>query len=106
MIWTVASVDKQPEILLESWMIAEVESPLWEGKTCHFVGYNLTDREGRVSSAIEVFDPDKKLGITNSGRVYQLSGRPGDGSADGQHVFKSWCRLNKVTSTKVATNLP
>jgi hypothetical protein len=46
------------------------------------------DRQGRASSAIVEFDPDTLTGVTESGRVYQLRGRPSM-EGDGQHVCPS-----------------
>ena len=100
-IWRVKPIAEVPEVILDNWTIFEVMTPLWPGKTRHFVGYNLGDREGRVSSAIVEFDVEKMLGKTRSGRVYKLAGHQGDGSADGLHTWGLWCRRNEVTECQV-----
>jgi hypothetical protein len=94
-IWNTKSVTESPEVILEQWRIFEAKSPYWEGVTRHFVGYNITDSEGRVSSAIQEFDPDTMQGITRSGRVYKLSGGPGWNS-DAEYVWSRWCEINSI----------
>jgi hypothetical protein len=100
-IWKVKPIAEAPELILDNWTIFEVSTPLWPGKTRHFVGYNVGDREGRVSSEIAEFDVEKMLGKTRSGRVYKLSGRQGDGSSDGLHTWGLWCRRNKIAECQV-----
>jgi len=100
-IWRIKPIAESPEIILDNWTIFEVSTPLWPGKTRHFVGYNHRDREGRVSSAIVEFDAEKMLGKTRSGRVYKLTGRQGDGSPDGLHTWGLWCRRNEVAECQV-----
>jgi hypothetical protein len=99
----VAPIEVEPEIVLIDWAVYEVSSNLWSDKTRHFVGYNVYGREGRVSSAINVFDRDKMVGITSSGRTYQLQGPPGDGSEDGLHVFDWWCERNEIREKIMVT---
>jgi hypothetical protein len=96
-IWSTSSVEKTPKLELGSWSVFEVD-----GVTRHFVGYNYTEREGRVSSEIKSFDKETRIGVTNSGRNYQLIGEPGS-SADGLYTWKYWCILNKVKSVKDVT---
>lgn len=96
-IWKTTSIKQTPEIELASWRIYEVESEHWPKKTKHFVGYNLTEREGRVSSAIVEFDPVAMVGRTNSGRVYKLVGDPGT-SQDASYVWSQWCKINEISS--------
>ena len=95
-IWAVKPIDEQPELTLTDWAIFEVKMALSPVRTRHFAGYNVTDREGRASSAIVEFDPATLRGVTESGRVYQLQGPPGL-EGDGQHVWNSWLRLAKAT---------
>lgn len=96
-VWSVAPIDDEPEIVLSNWTVFEVTSELWSESTRHFVGYNNLDREGRVSSAIVQFDPEKAIGVTRSGRVYHLQGAQGFGSPDGLYIWKFWCRRSQVT---------
>lgn len=71
-LWKASSVKDCPRIQLTEWKIYEASSPLWEGRTRHFSGYNLTEYEGRASSAIKDIDKDALIGITESGRIYEL----------------------------------
>ena len=96
-IWSVASIQQEPEVVLSSWRI--METP--EG-TRHFVGYNENWREGRVSSAIQEFDPVALVGRTRSGRVYKLCGTSGYNS-DAEYVWNQWCHINGVPSSVDAT---
>lgn len=101
-IWRATPVDQVPEIELDQWRIFEAKSPYWEGTTRHFIGYNLTEGEGRVSSAIQNFDHDKMIGITRSGRVYRLVGEPG-WSRDAEFVWTRWCESNHVEDQRDVT---
>lgn len=90
-IWNVASVTAQPELTLVDWKILETQ----RGER-HFVGYVIENQEGRVSSAIEQFDPVSLRGVTRSGRVYRLYGAPGF-NRDAEYVWKRWVQLNAIT---------
>ena len=68
---TVASVDVQPLVTLERWRVRETSS----GQR-HFVGYCVENKENRVSSVIQSFDSNTRVGVTSSGRRYLLSGSP------------------------------
>lgn len=84
-IWNVAEIKDQPEVTLIDWAIREIHPR----GTRHFVGYHPSGREGRVSSAIQVFDPVSRHGRTKSGRVYFLSGRPGR-NENAEYVWENW----------------
>ena len=89
-VWKVAPVEDAPEIVLSDWQVMQLENG-----SRHFVGRNLTDDEGRVSSSIVAFDPVTLRGRTLSGRVYQLRGRTGL-DLDGQHVWGYWTRARGI----------
>jgi hypothetical protein len=95
-IWATTSVNSVPEIELRSWSVFEVASDEWENRTRHFVGYNVTECEGRVSSAIVQWDAATRRGVTASGRVYQLVGETGF-DWDAQYVWSRWKDLNRIT---------
>ncbi len=63
-IWKVLEVTEQPSITLVRWRILETD----RGER-HFMGYCKENREGRVSSAIQGYDPNTRRGVTLSGRV-------------------------------------
>jgi hypothetical protein len=89
-VWAVAPVEEEPELQLARWRVYAV------GHGRHFVGYNVTHREGRVSTAITSFDPETRRGVTASGRVYELIGAPGYDS-HGDYVFGIWLRRQGLT---------
>jgi hypothetical protein len=88
-VWNVESVNGEPEIVLVRWRVMETG-------TCerHLVGVR-DDFTGRVSTAITTFDPLRMVATTESGRIYQLRGAPGD-NADAQYVWEQWCLVNGV----------
>lgn len=97
-IWITPSVDLQPSVTLVRWRIFRTET----GES-HFVGYCLENYEGRVSSAIQQFDPVSLRGVTESGRVYELSGPPGF-DEDAMYVWGVWQRVIHVLSSADVTD--
>lgn len=93
-IWETSPVTEVPEINLRSWRVIEIEDG-----TRHFIGYNETEGEGRVSSAIKTFDKKTMRGLTRSGRVYQLVGSAGF-NGDAMYVWNRWKQINKVEVEK------
>lgn len=91
-IWTLASVTDEPAVSLSQWRILETA----EG-TRHFVGADVRDRTGRVSSTIVMFDCQSLRGETQSGRIYQLIGEAG-WSSNADYVWGRWCKANSVAS--------
>jgi hypothetical protein len=103
-IWSATPIDQTPEIELRDWQIYEVSSDEeMTNATRHFVGYNITEGEGRASSSIQFFDPVRRIGITRSGRVYKLVGEPGHNS-DANYVWSRWMLINKITGVNVITD--
>jgi hypothetical protein len=90
--WTFGSVEDEPSVCLSSWKIVEVD-----GGTRHFVGADVQDGTGRVSSGIVRFDLAALRGVTRSGRVYNLVGKPGN-ALDADYVWNRWRELNGVRS--------
>ena len=88
-IWKVAPVEEQPEVSLMSWAVFEVTHP--DGKVKrHFAGYNIVDDEGRVSSFIVEWDPEKRRGRTESGRIYELVGKRASLGSAPMYVWNQW----------------
>ncbi len=87
-VWKPGTVADEPEVVLTSWHVFEVANG-----DRHFCGWNVGDREGRVSSRIVEFDASAMTGRTRSGRVYRLSGRPGT-DGDALYVRARWLRIN------------
>ena len=98
-IWKSAPVEDIPEVRLLRWSIRETEAG-----TRHFVGYNLVQREGRISTAITSFDARTRTGVTESGRTYRLEGRAGADS-DGEYVWNTFARLRGVESWRDVTTM-
>jgi len=100
-IWSTPSVSQQPVVLLVRWQVIEVQTKDQVVQR-HFVGYNMMGWEGRVSTAIEHFDPVAKRGITRSGRVYQLEGEPGL-DPDALWVWRMWAPAQGFCDEKDVT---
>lgn len=82
-IWSVPSVTQQPRLQLVRWSVRQTEN-----SSRYLVGYNISDQEGRVSSAIQDFDVSTARVTTRSGRTYELVGPPGR-DADAEWVWQN-----------------
>lgn len=102
-IWGVASVEDDPEVLLNSWQVYCVTNDSSLDNSNHLVGYESRARQGRVSSAIKHFDPTTRTVITTSGRKYLLEGEPGFDS-DANYVWGHWTHLNDIKVCTSATD--
>lgn len=91
-VWSVSDTSSEPNVSISDWQIFETEHG-----SRHFVGSDIRDHTGRVSTAIQEFNLALLRGVTSSGRVYQLVG-PRGCSADGQYIWAHWCAVNEVTS--------
>lgn len=98
-IWAQPPVHVVPTKMIGSWAIVKVvaASVSPEQFEFHFVGRDLDERNGAVSSKIVEFDPQQLQGKTQSGRIYQLVGRPGH-DGDAEYVLRNWCRINQVVT--------
>ena len=91
-IWNPRPASEVPRIPLSQWRIFETD----DGSR-HFVGVDMFDRSGRVSSPIVSFDPVAMQGTTHTGRIYELVGVKGS-SLIAEYVLARWCELYEVTS--------
>lgn len=91
-IWRPLPVSELPRVLLSQWRVLETD----DGSR-HFVGVDMFDRSGRVSSPIVSFDPVKMQGTTHTGRIYELVAGKGS-SLMAEYVWARWCELYEVTS--------
>lgn len=89
-----APVEEVPEIELARWAVLELPDG---GR--HFVGWNVTEGEGRVSSQIVSYNKETKIGKTRSGRTYQLVGESGV-DLDALYVWNAWRHINDVDEYK------
>ena len=96
-IWLTRPVSEEPSITLTNWAIIETVEP---EPSRHFVGYHGAGREGRVSSPIVTFDAATLRGVTQTGRVYELTGSPGL-NGDAEYVLGRWQRGYKVEVTDI-----
>ena len=87
-VWSATSLTEVPEIELTRWQVMQLP----HGDR-HFVGWNVTEREGRASSKIVEFDAATRRGRTRSGRIYQLRGPTGH-DGDGAYTWGRWIKLN------------
>jgi hypothetical protein len=63
----------------------------------HFVGVDMFDSSGRVSSPIVSFDRVALEGTTQTRRICELVGKSGS-SFDVDYVWTLWCELYEVTA--------
>jgi hypothetical protein len=84
------TVKTEPHVLLTHWMLLETAN-----KTRHFVGYCSKTKTGRVSSAIRYFDPYRRRGVTESGRVYEFIGSAGI-NAPVKYVLERWLAVKYI----------
>lgn len=87
-VWATYPVTEQPSLTLTQWQVLQLPN----GER-HFAGWAVQNREGRASSAIQIFDAASLRGISRSRRVYQLQGAPGCDD-DAEHVWRTWARIN------------
>lgn len=65
----IAIIDEEPEESIYSWSIHELQTSYEPQRTRHLVGYIPYLGEGRVTSAIQVFDKESRRIVTKSGRM-------------------------------------
>lgn len=99
-IWTVPSVDSQPELTLCPWLIFEFQH---ESKTLRAaVGYCIEAAEARVSSPIQKFNLAALTAETQTGRIYKLSGPPG-ANLDALYTWEHLAAIRGIKTFKDAS---
>lgn len=88
-LWQISPVSDEPHTSLMNWRVFEVELNEGGPHSIHIVGYAWRYREGRVTSAIQTFDPQRLVAVSASGRIYELSGEPGYRRA-AEYVWQEW----------------
>ncbi|SMG36901.1 hypothetical protein SAMN06265784_103431 [Paraburkholderia susongensis] len=91
-IWRPRPASELSRIPLSQWRIFELP----DGSR-HFVGVDMFDRSGRVSSPIATFDAASMRGTTQTGRIYELVGQQG-WSVQAEYVWMRWREMYEVTS--------
>ena len=89
-VWQAKPLSERPVIELERWQVMQLPNG-----DRHFVGWNMTEGEGRASSKIVEFDPATCCGRTAALRVYVLTGRTAL-DRDGAHCWRRWMRVSGV----------
>jgi len=90
-IWKTPGVHDQPCVTIIRWRVVQIVGDGECKGQRHIIGFCRENHEGRVSTNIVAFDPEKRLCITRSGRTYHLNGPPGY-DADGDFVWQTWTR--------------
>lgn len=90
-IFASRSVDDQPALALVRWRIFET----LDRHERHLVGHCPEAGPGRVSSALSTLDLTTGVGLSSSGRRYQLLGPPGYDD-DAQYIWEVWAEANGV----------
>src|SRR5215469_503973 len=96
-IYLSAGVDDVPQIYLECWSIRQTGTG-----DRHFVGFNIANRDGKVSSRIIELDCTRRVGVTASGRRYRLLGRAGYNS-DAEYVWNWYVKNHHIESWEDVT---
>lgn len=96
-VWRIAPIAEEPSSTLTSWSVFETER-----QERHLCGYALGSREGRVTSAVATFDPERASATTSSGRIYKLKGRPG-ANPDAEYVKARWLQVNASSEHRDVT---
>jgi hypothetical protein len=86
-----------PKISLVEWRVFR----LVPSNTIHFCGWNITEASGRVSSFVEKFDPETRIGQTQSGRLYELVKDRSGLNRDAEYVVSHWLALQGFTRDDV-----
>lgn len=97
-VWSQPPVDVEPQKRVSTWSIHRATPKDGQPSVrfdLHFVGRDLRDWSGCVSSKIVLFDPKTMRGTTRSGRVYELVGMP-EHCSDGDYVLGNWAHRNDV----------
>lgn len=69
--WNIPAVSAKPDVFLSRWRIFETDDGLRR-----LVGFDSVD-QGRVSSALVMFDQESMQAQTSDGLTYRLLGEPG-----------------------------
>lgn len=102
-IFGVAPIDQEPEETIVFWSVREVIFGSGTDRSRHLVGYVPRKGTGRVSSAIQQFDPKSMTVKTRSGRVYHLKGHPGFHD-EAEYVWSHWKSFNGAKDETDVTN--
>ena len=91
--WSATPLTEVAEIVLTHWQVMQLP----HGDR-HFVGWNVTEHEGRASSKIVEFDAATRQGRTHSGRIYKLRGYAGH-DGDAAYTWGRWMQANGIVDS-------
>lgn len=94
-IWETRNVFQEPGTHINFWQVYEVSSPLWSGRTRHFVGFNVSTLQAVISPAIREYDANRRIGVDAQEHLYRLKDEPGyNGLAEVE--WRNWCEANQA----------
>jgi len=93
--------DDEIRVAMEKWAVFDVSASELSETTSHLVG--VVDGFGRVCSPIQWFYHDRMEAVTQSGKIYELHGRPGS-DPDADWVFEMWCNMNGIEKVMDVTD--
>jgi hypothetical protein len=102
-IFNVAPIQQESEETIVFWSVREVGFGQETDRSRHLVGYIPSKGTGRVTSAIQQFDPKSMTIKTRSGRIYHLKGHPGFND-DVEYVWLQWKSLNGAQEASDVTS--
>lgn len=97
-ICDVAPVSKAPEVTLQNWRIFDIGTEKFI-----FFGRDISSKRWRASSPITTFDLERMIGVTQSGRVYRLSGLLGFPDDGAQETFEFFCLAAGISCARDVT---
>jgi hypothetical protein len=103
MIYSIPDPEPGTVTAIASWSIKEVVWGDNELPTRHLIGFVRQEGAGRATSAVQSFDKEHRLIQTQSGRLYQLIGEPGQ-DGDAEYVWKRWRNFNGAQDEKDVTH--
>ena len=90
-----ATITEEPREHLQQWRIFTLANG-----DRHLCGVRANGSTVRVSSKLVLFDAESKNGMTQSGRIYQLDGPPGD-ETKLRAAVAIWCHSNRADPDEV-----
>lgn len=103
MIYNIPKPENDVATVIAKWSIKEVIWGFNEFPTHHLIGFVLQESAGRATTAIQAFDKENGIIQTQSGRLYQLKGEPGQ-HGDADYVWSQWKSCNDARAEKDVTD--
>ena len=103
-VWNIESIETLPNKSLDAWTAFEVPfNGVGKPWTLHFIGFERGSCKGQVSSPVLAFDPAKRLGRTQGGAIYHLTGRPG-GNSDAIYMWNFFKHSHHILDERNVTD--